>query len=278
MPTAADYKAQLEDCGVSKGDILFVHSSMNWLAEGATDVADVIKKATEIIEALIDTVGNEGTICMPSFIWCNPKSTQPPEGMVLDLKRTPTAVGLLPEIFRRRPGVQRSASYYMPVCAYGAKAHDLLANQSCIIDAYGDGGTFRRVMEAGGKALGLGVALGTSALSHLVERDLAPLCPVKIYSEKLLLGDIIDFDGTRLHTQSLTLHPQVFSHHVPSATFTYSEALRSELIFRKWGNAFVWSHSARTYYEEALAIGGQRLAEGRLPPWASEPRWIPPGG
>lgn len=268
--SAKDFRSKLENCGISRGDILFVHSSMNWIGGG-------VSAAVSLVKALTELVGPQGTVCMPSYTWRPPETMQPPAGSVVDLRRTPTAVGLLPEVFRRWNGVLRSASYWVPVCALGAHARDLVADQHHISNPFGSGSTFRRIMEAGGRAVGIGVALNTSSLSHLPDHDLAPLYPIRVFSDQLLGGELIDFDGSRHMVRSMTVRSDLVTRYTPSAMFEQSAKLRAELVFRKWGNAFVFSYPARVYYEEALVLGRECLASGRLPPWLSGRSWMPDG-
>lgn len=269
MTRTNEFHSRLSDIGIGPGDVVFVHSGMKWIGGGLTAGA-------AIIEALIDLVGSNGTICMPSYSWRYPQSLRPAENSVVDLKRTPALVGLLPEIFRRRPGVRRSASYWLPICALGQRAEEILANQHTVVDPFGSGSTLRRVMELGGKTVGLGVFLGASSLSHLPDHDLAPFYPIDVFSQNLLSGDVVDVEGIRLRVKSITIREEIIAKYTPSAMFAESDLLRSQLNFAKWGDAYAFSYPSRTYWEEAVALGGEYLKTGRLPPWLTGPRWLPP--
>lgn len=101
----------LKTSGVCRGDILFVHSSWDCLNSGSFS-------AVELIEALLDYLGEHGTLAMPAF---------PPEnlqvgGTLFDSRRLPSGGGLITEVFRRYPGVQRSINLNHSVCAIGPNA------------------------------------------------------------------------------------------------------------------------------------------------------------
>ena len=69
----------LRKVGIENGDVVFVHSSLSSFGhvEGAADT---------VIDALVETVGNEGTIVMPAFTWEN---FHDKEEVIFDLTKTP---------------------------------------------------------------------------------------------------------------------------------------------------------------------------------------------
>ncbi|WP_162268047.1 AAC(3) family N-acetyltransferase, partial [Thiohalocapsa sp. ML1] len=84
-------------------DCLMVHSSINKLAPMYRG------GPLELVKALLELVGPERTLAMPAFYFGDPKIgglldtlRARPE---LDLRRTPSQVGMATELFRRMPGV-----------------------------------------------------------------------------------------------------------------------------------------------------------------------------
>ena len=59
-----DIKAALKEVGVKKGQAIMVHTSLSSLGY-------VCGGAQSVIEALIESVGEEGTILMPAQSWKN---------------------------------------------------------------------------------------------------------------------------------------------------------------------------------------------------------------
>jgi aminoglycoside N3'-acetyltransferase len=250
----------LNDIGISRDDVLFVHSSMDWIGGG-------ISEAVALIEALLEVVGNKGTLVMPSYTWRGICPGRPPEGVVVDLRRSPCAVGLLPEVFRRWPGVVRSASYWVPICALGPQASQLTANQAEIANPFAPDSTFYRLSETGARLVGLGVSLNTSSVSHLPDYDLASICPLEIFTEEPIDGEVIDCNGRHLKTRTTIVRPEVMAHYRPSATFEHCPALRAQLAFVQRDKASFFSYPIDLYHREGVSIGRQFLGSGQLPPW-----------
>ena len=59
-----DIKAALKEVGVKKGQAIMVHTSLSSLGY-------VCGGAQSVIEALLESVGEEGTIMMPTQSWKN---------------------------------------------------------------------------------------------------------------------------------------------------------------------------------------------------------------
>lgn len=111
--TTQDIIDTLRELGVSKGSNLFIHSAWDTFYNYDGDME-------HLLDAIIDLVGPEGTIAMPAFPIMKP-------GKTFNVKRTPTGAGMLPEMFRRYPGVLRSRNVRHSVCALGPLA-DYLTN------------------------------------------------------------------------------------------------------------------------------------------------------
>ena len=123
------YHALLDFCDILPGDHIYVHTGMRWLS---TDLSD----ASALLNVLIEGVGAQGTICMPSMTWAIQNSAGPDHAEI-DLRRTPAATGLVSEIFRRKKNVLRSISYYAPIAARGKLASFFVSGQEKIINPFG---------------------------------------------------------------------------------------------------------------------------------------------
>ena len=64
LVTPDDMKTALKDLGVRKGQAIMVHTSLSSLGY-------VCGGAQSVIEALLESVGDEGTIMMPTQSWKN---------------------------------------------------------------------------------------------------------------------------------------------------------------------------------------------------------------
>ncbi len=138
--------------GISPGMSVIVHSSMKsmgWV-EGGPEA---------VIEALIDAVGPEGTILMPTF--------NPPVDRFY-IAETPSRTGLLTETFRKRNDVLRSAHPTHSVAAWGKRAAEFIAGHERAT-ALGVGSPMHLCAEAGGYVLQIGVDFRTCSLIHVAE-------------------------------------------------------------------------------------------------------------
>jgi aminoglycoside 3-N-acetyltransferase len=136
-----------------------VHSSFKSL--GITD-------AETIIQALLDVIGERGTLLLPALSYLQ----QPP--LVHDTRTTPTCVGYLTEYFRTRPGVSRSLHPTHSVCAIGASVHELLDDHGDDITPCGEHSPFHKLLHRGGKILMLGCGLRPNTTMHAIEEYTKP--------------------------------------------------------------------------------------------------------
>ncbi|MFV0363031.1 MAG: AAC(3) family N-acetyltransferase [Suipraeoptans sp.] len=152
----ADIEQGLLDIGVGKGMALEVHCSLSSLGH-------VEGGAQSVIEALMQTVGSDGAIVMPSFC-LSPNLLLTDEDRQLglatkiqilspDAKRT--AMGIVADAFRQRPDVQTGDGHFR-VSAWGKDASE---------HAKG----FRHLIDNDGYALLLGVDIYKLSAMHYVE-------------------------------------------------------------------------------------------------------------
>jgi aminoglycoside 3-N-acetyltransferase len=155
--TRQDIVRGLRELGVREGDILMIHSALSSLGrvEGGSDA---------VIDALIEAVGPDGTIAMPTLYLPSIVS-----GEVFDVDESPSMMGEITEVFRKQPGVVRSVHPTHPTAAYGARAHDLIRDHAKAPTACGDGTPFDRLAQWGGKVLLMGVDQDRNTLLHAAE-------------------------------------------------------------------------------------------------------------
>jgi aminoglycoside 3-N-acetyltransferase len=176
----------LRRLGVRSGDIVFVHSSMSRLGS-------VVGGAEAVIGALLDVIGSTGTLVMPAF-------SQPYGSMISTLERndifdpatTPCTLGLIPETFRHYDGVLRSVHPTSSVCAYGEKAELITHGAREAGSDFGIGTPLHKVMEYGGKILGLGVSLGPVSFYHVIEDVMGADFPIGVKSERIFEARVIE--------------------------------------------------------------------------------------
>ncbi|WP_273333314.1 AAC(3) family N-acetyltransferase [Dictyoglomus turgidum] len=94
-----DIVGKIRGQGIKEGDIMLVHSSLRSFGyvEGGAET---------VIDALLESVGEEGTVIVPTI---TAKSTDSPENPpIFDVNNTPCWTGIIPETFRKRKEAKRS--------------------------------------------------------------------------------------------------------------------------------------------------------------------------
>ncbi|MDA1279490.1 MAG: AAC(3) family N-acetyltransferase [Chloroflexi bacterium] len=161
--------------GVRQNDKLIVHTSMRslgWVNGGPV----------AYIQSLMDTVGPEGTIVMPTQSgdnsdpgdWRHPPI---PDEWIDEVKRTMPAydpavtptwrMGTVPELFRTMPGVYRSGHPSGSFAAWGRGAEEIVANHG--FQRIGEESAVARLYDLDGKVLLVGVGYDRNTSFHLCE-------------------------------------------------------------------------------------------------------------
>lgn len=165
-----------KDIGVKEGQSIMVHTSLKSLGF-------VCGGAQIVIEALLQCVGNEGTIMMPTQSW---KNLDPEEGVhweepkewwqlirdnwpAYDKDITPTnTMGQVAEMFRRWPGAKRSNHPARSVAAFGKYA-DYLTKDHDLSNIFGEDSPIDRLYKLDGYVLLIGVGYDKNTSLHLAD-------------------------------------------------------------------------------------------------------------
>jgi aminoglycoside 3-N-acetyltransferase len=185
-----DIRAGLVRLGLKKGDIVGVHSSLSSFGyvEGGADA---------VIDVLLETVGEEGTLVMPTHSNNLAKVELTPEEVAIGVswlfkilpynpKETPCTTGTIPEAFRKCKGVLRSLHPSLSIAAVGPRAKEIVETKSGrSLDGW------RKVLEFDGDVLLMGVGLEVCTAMHLAEEQvqfprhiLERITPPKWFIEK----------------------------------------------------------------------------------------------
>ncbi len=157
--TLEDIKSSLKSFGFRRGDRIMVHSSLSsfgWVEGGAETV----------IKALMDVVGNEGTILMPSFNHGAPFEDS--STGFYDPSQTPCTNGRIPDTFWRMEGVYRSLDPTHPFAAWGKDAERYTKNHHLTL-TMGEDSPLGLIMRDDGYQINFGTTHATTTAKHLAE-------------------------------------------------------------------------------------------------------------
>ena len=187
---------KLKEVGLKSGDTVVVHTSLGKMGY-------VCGGAQAVIEALMEVVGDSGTIMMPTQSW---KNLDPETGVhweadqkdwqlirdnwpAYDKNLTPTnTMGAVAEMFRQVPGSVRSDHPARSVCAWGRYAEypgkHTYVEHSAVSEAgkrvwkayetlFVDGNDFEKIGEDYEKAYAVpGVQIGNALVRLMYQREL----------------------------------------------------------------------------------------------------------
>ena len=177
----------LRACGLLEGDTVLVHSSLSSLGhvDGGADA---------VIDAILDTLGPEGTAAFPTLTGSAELSDENPPVFRPDVDACWT--GAIPEAARKRPNALRSLGPTHSVCAIGPSAPWLTEGHEGCLTPCGAGSPYHKLWQAAGKVLFIGVDLSCNTLFHHVEEMAkAPyVCVERPVAAKVMLptGESID--------------------------------------------------------------------------------------
>lgn len=187
---------KLKEVGLKNGDTVMVHTSLGKMGY-------VCGGAQAVIEALMEVVGDSGTIMMPTQSW---KNLDPETGVhweadqkdwqlirdnwpAYDKNLTPTnTMGAVAEMFRQVPGSVRSDHPARSVCAWGRYA-EYPGKHTCVEHSavseegkrvwkayetlFVDGNDFEKIGEDFEKAYAVpGVQIGNALVRLMYQREL----------------------------------------------------------------------------------------------------------
>lgn len=157
--TLKDIKLSLERFGFCHGDKIMVHSSLSsfgWVEGGAETV----------IRALMELLGEDGTILMPSFN--HGKPFEDSGAGFYDPYETPCTNGRIPDTFWRIDGVCRSLDPTHPFAAWGKNASTYTKNHHLTL-TMGEDSPLGLIMRDDGYQINFGTTHRTTTAKHLAE-------------------------------------------------------------------------------------------------------------
>jgi len=174
----------MKSMGMKEGSNIFLHSSWN-------DFNNYTGTIDDFINAIIDTIGKEGTLIMPAFPLIRKKDS------VFDVRKTPTIAGLIPERFRNYSGVKRSINQQHSVCALGPMSDFLVREHHHSITCWDEKSPYYKLAQINALifSCGLGRFLVGTAL-HCADSILRYEYPYfNLFFNKEVTYKYIDYNG-----------------------------------------------------------------------------------
>ena len=153
--TRSDLCAGFRSAGLLPGDLVLVHSALRRL--GPVDGG-----AETLIDALIEAVGPDGTVAVPTHTWKVVNREQP----VFHQTLTPSNVGVLGNVFRQRHDAIRSLHPTHSLAAIGPRAAAFTVGHELDGTPCAASGPYGRLRDWGGKILILGADLACCTFFH----------------------------------------------------------------------------------------------------------------
>lgn len=150
---------QLRAMGIKPSDNLLVHSSMKSLGQ-------VQGGADTVLDALMEAV-SDGLLILPTHTWKQMSA----EYNFFDPETEPVCVGILPELFRKRPGVVRSLHPTHSIAVYGKGAKDYIKGEEHCTTPCPPEGCWGRLKDINAKILLLGVTHTRNTYIHSIEES-----------------------------------------------------------------------------------------------------------
>ncbi len=170
-----DLEGGLRRIGLGAADTVLVHSSFDAF-EGFQG------KPTEVIAVLQRVLTPAGTLVVPTMPFTGTAVAFAATDPLFDIRRTPSRMGLLTELFRRMPGVSRSRHPTHSAAAWGARAVQMTEGHEAAATPCGVGSPYHRLLDVGGKILLLGTDISALTFFHAIEEILEKELPLQPFT------------------------------------------------------------------------------------------------
>jgi aminoglycoside N3'-acetyltransferase len=192
----AEIESILRTAGVSNGDNLHVHVSLEHLLAGAAtkrDAADLppVQYAKQLLDLLFDVIGSGGTLTMATDHSVKAINRGLIDGdnteFVFDYRRHQSTRGIMSELLRRRKGTERSIYLWKNLSVNGALAQSFVDSEEHMASRYtmGRRSFWDSMAESSGKVVFLGNPnLGTNTYIHYFDNIFPDELPTPVFFAK----------------------------------------------------------------------------------------------
>lgn len=193
--------------GITKGKVVFIHSSLDFL--------NIDFSPFRVLGILIDLVGPEGTLLFPAWHFNYRAEEYLKKDMIFDVKRSSTALGLLPELARKHPMALRSIHPTTSIVAIGKYAKEITEGHEKSIYPCGELSPFYKMMNYEAIIVGLGVKSHFLSFVHCPEDVLQNKFPIRTRTEEVFITKVKLQDGNIISVNTLAAHTNISKRNIP---------------------------------------------------------------
>ena len=217
-----DLRKDLENLQILPSDTLLIHSSMK-------SIGEVEGGADAVLDMLMEYFKESGLLLFPTLSYrsVNAGITR------FDVANTPACTGILPELFRKKPGVVRSLHPTHSLAAFGREAAEFTSGHENADTPAPVGSPWWKILQRKGKIMFIGTGINCNTFLHGMDEWLNLPGFLTEHVEDL---EVVDYNGNIMKS------PQ---HRHCAGRNAYYESLESRfdaagaIVRGKFGNANV---------------------------------------
>jgi len=196
-----ELKVKLGTLGVSAGDTLVVQSSFG-------PASGFRGSAAALIDAFLGVLGPRGNLVMVTLPYGGSTLEYLQRGQAFDVRRTPSQMGLISEVFRRRAGVARSLHPTHPVAALGPEAEWLTDGHEKCQHAFGTGSPYEKLVDLKAKVVLFNVPFAVIIFFHYLEHLAQDRLDFPLYGAEVFEVPVIDRAGEHSIVKTVAYSPE----------------------------------------------------------------------
>ena len=186
------------ELGIKAGDTIMLHSAFsadNGFNGSHKDIIDILKSL----------VTKEGLLVMPSMPYADSSRAFLQRGKAMNVRRSPSHMGLISEVFRRNKEVIRSLNPIHPLLAWGNDAESFVQGHEHCQYSFGSDSPFDKLLERNAKVLCFDVGFEFITFTHYVEDQLKDSFNFSLYDDEPIIGTTVDYVGEEHETACYVL-------------------------------------------------------------------------
>ena len=242
---------------IKKGDTVFIHSSIDKLNLGFP--------VYKVLSILLDVVGEEGTLVFPSWHYLGRAEEYAKKpNSIFNVKKSPTFLGLLPELARRHKNAFRSLHPTTSIVAIGKHAEMLVSEHHLDVYPQGKKSPFYKLINLDARIIGLGEKVVSLSFVHCVEDTMKKQFPYKSLTDKVFECQVINAENNKIIIKTKVAHHQIKNRNIVSYV---KNNISSDICQQtKYNGVNYFSCSAKSlfYRMEELAKQSITIYKGEL--------------